>query len=124
MLSIKQPWAWAIICAGKDIENRSWNTNFRGEFLIHASKGCLTREYDFACDFIERISGIVVPSLGSLLKGGIVGRATLIDCVEYSDSPWFEGDYGLVLTNVVEIPFVECKGNNLRFVECPVEIKF
>lgn len=23
-LSVRQPWAWAIIFAGKDIENRSW----------------------------------------------------------------------------------------------------
>ena len=25
-LTIKQPWAWAIIHAGKDIENRDWVT--------------------------------------------------------------------------------------------------
>ncbi len=37
-LSIKQPWAWAILNAGKDIENRNWKTNFRGKFYIHASK--------------------------------------------------------------------------------------
>ena len=29
-LSIRQPWAWAIINAGKDIENRQWPTKFRG----------------------------------------------------------------------------------------------
>lgn len=23
-LSVRQPWAWAIIHAGKDIENRTW----------------------------------------------------------------------------------------------------
>lgn len=26
-LSIRQPWAWAIVYAGKDIENRTWPTN-------------------------------------------------------------------------------------------------
>lgn len=25
-LSIRQPWAWAILHAGKDIENRDWHT--------------------------------------------------------------------------------------------------
>lgn len=30
-LSIRQPWAWAILCAGKDIENRSWPV--QGELL-------------------------------------------------------------------------------------------
>lgn len=38
-LSIRQPWAWLILHGGKDIENRSWNTNFRGRFLIHAAAG-------------------------------------------------------------------------------------
>lgn len=30
-LSIRQPWAWLILHAGKDIENRVWQTRFRGE---------------------------------------------------------------------------------------------
>lgn len=37
-LSIRQPWAWMILHAGKDIENREWPTRFRGRVLIHASK--------------------------------------------------------------------------------------
>jgi hypothetical protein len=36
-LSIKHPWAWAIVHAGKDIENRTWECRYRGEILIHAS---------------------------------------------------------------------------------------
>ena len=36
-LSARQPWAWAIIHAGKDIENRTWNTHLRGTFAVHAS---------------------------------------------------------------------------------------
>jgi hypothetical protein len=121
-ISIRQPWAWAIIHAGKDIENRSWHTNFRGEFLIHASKGCMSREYDDACEFIERIVDIKIPSLGSLPRGGIIGKATLIDCVSFHSSDWFEGDWGFVLQNVEEIPFIPCTGK-LKFFECPLEIK-
>jgi len=37
-LSIQQPWAWAIIHGGKDVENRTWPTKFRGRFLVHASR--------------------------------------------------------------------------------------
>lgn len=37
-LSIRQPWAWLIANGHKDIENRTSHTNFRGDFLIHASK--------------------------------------------------------------------------------------
>ena len=36
-LSIIQPWAAAIAFAGKDIENRSWRTHYRGPLAIHAS---------------------------------------------------------------------------------------
>lgn len=44
-LSIRQPWAWLILHAGKDIENRTWQTYQRGWFAIHASKGMTRREY-------------------------------------------------------------------------------
>ena len=36
-LSVKQPWS-TLICAGvKDVENRTWRTEYRGPLLIHAS---------------------------------------------------------------------------------------
>ena len=38
-LSIRQPWAWLILRAGKDVENRDWSTKVRGRVLIHASVG-------------------------------------------------------------------------------------
>ena len=28
-LSIRPPWAWAILHAAKDVENRTWKTNIR-----------------------------------------------------------------------------------------------
>ena len=37
-LSIKQPFAELILQERKKIEIRKWNTDFRGEFLIHSSK--------------------------------------------------------------------------------------
>lgn len=36
-LSVRQPWAMAI-CHGKDVENRSRRTHFRGTIALHASK--------------------------------------------------------------------------------------
>ena len=35
-LSISQPFADLVVSGKKTIELRNWNTNFRGEFLIHA----------------------------------------------------------------------------------------
>jgi hypothetical protein len=37
VLSIHPEWAWAIMFAGKDVENRDWPTTNRGRLLIHAS---------------------------------------------------------------------------------------
>lgn len=37
-LTVRQPWAWAIACAGKTVENRTRGTRYRGLLAIHASK--------------------------------------------------------------------------------------
>jgi hypothetical protein len=37
VLSVRQPWAWAIARGHKAIENRSWDTDYRGVLGIHAS---------------------------------------------------------------------------------------
>lgn len=110
-LSIRQPWAWAIIYAGKDIENRNWPTRFRGRFLIHAAKGCTREEYLDACAFMAGLcGGVKVPPLEALPKGGIVGMATLGACVDESDSEWFVGEWGFELNDVQELPFTPCRG--------------
>ena len=38
ILTVRQPWAWAIIHGGKDVENRSTNIagSYRGPIAIHA----------------------------------------------------------------------------------------
>ena len=37
VLSVKVPWAYYLAAGIKDVENRSWNTSYRGPFAIHAS---------------------------------------------------------------------------------------
>ncbi|MFL6864136.1 MAG: hypothetical protein ACJ8DZ_14170 [Allosphingosinicella sp.] len=44
-LSIRQPWAHAILHLGKDIENRGRCHRHRGLTLIHASAGMSVEEY-------------------------------------------------------------------------------
>ncbi len=105
-LSIRQPWAWAILNAGKDIENRDWPTAQRGAFYIHAAKGMSRTEYDDFCDFYERAIRSVqrglppAPLAADLPRGGIIGQAKLVDCVRRHPSPWFFGKYGFVLSDV------------------------
>jgi hypothetical protein len=120
-LSIRQPWAWLILNAGKDIENRDWLTRFRGPFLIHASKGMTRAEYEDAKRTLRacRRSSIELPPFEHLERGGIVGQATLVDCVTDSASPWFFGRFGFVLREAASIEFRAARGS-LGFFEVPI----
>ncbi len=117
-LSIRQPWAWLIANGYKDIENRSWNTTYRGEIFIHASKAMTGKEYGQCLDFLELLRRdanvalpiIRLPDRENLKFGGIIGVAKLVDCVTDSDSPWFIGEYGFVLENAKSLPFMPIKG--------------
>ena len=103
-LSIRQPWAWAILHAGKPIENRDWYTSVRGTIALHVGK-----TYDQSgASWIEMNFGVKIPS--DLPLGGIVGTADLIDCVRSHPSPWFFGPFGFVLGNPKEIPFIPMRG--------------
>lgn len=117
-LSIRQPWAWLILNAGKNIENRTWQTRFRGWFLIHAAKGMTQEEYYSVKLWLPTIgrsaAAAHLPDFKQLERGGIVGMAKLGNCVTESDSPWFCGPYGLVLDEVQPLRFQPCKGA-LRF---------
>jgi hypothetical protein len=117
-LSIRQPWAWLIVNGWKDIENRSWPTKYRGDLLIHASKGMTRSEYDEALEATQEARGSLdgFPSFDSLQRGGIVGAVKLVDCVSKCNSPWFFGPYGFVLSTAIDIPFLPYKGQ-LGFFE-------
>lgn len=120
-LSVRQPWAWLIVNGFKSIENRDWPTNFRGQFLVHAGKKLTVADYDAAMLFIEAFvdPALVnqVPDMAELPLGGVVGVATLTDCVQDHPSPWFTGreelngaGYGFVLADARPIPFLPWKG--------------
>ena len=107
-LSIKQPWAWAIVYGGKDIENRTWPTKFRGRFLIHSSKEFDRDGFMFMFSNLNRLGLTSLPLY--FKQGGVIGSVDLIDCVQNSDSIWFGGPYGFVLRNPEAMAFKPCKG--------------
>lgn len=109
-LSIRQPWAWLIVNGHKDVENREWSTDYRGPLLIHASKTVRRGEYAEQARDIEEAFGIRVPALDDLPLGGIVGIATLTDCADTSDSPWWTGDTAWSLRDARPLPFHPCPG--------------
>ena len=114
-LSVQQPWSYAIIHLGKDVENREWWTKLRGEILIHAGKKIDRDGYDW---MIKK--GYNLPPIKELKTGGIVGITTLYNCVTKCNSAWFFGRYGFMLKNSKELKFVPCIGQ-LGFFEFDYE---
>ncbi|MCH7567929.1 MAG: ASCH domain-containing protein [Nanoarchaeota archaeon] len=108
-LSLKQPFAELILQGKKKIELRTWNTKFRGEFLIHASK-------------IPDKNAMKEFGFDDLPCGFILGKAELVYVKKYESKSAHEkdkklhlgsedwGDYGFVLENVRRIKLVSCKG--------------
>lgn len=101
-LSIKQPWA-SLICTPreddptkgiKDIENRTWKTNFRGRIYVHASAKSVNEPYQIFTDEqwqeIEsnNIDTNVFESYKHLSR--IIGEVDIVDCVINHTSIWAE----------------------------------
>ena len=124
-LSIKQPWAALLVYGIKQIEIRTWKTRRLGQVLIHAGKLLDPRP--------EAWQWITTPRLheAAQLRGGIVGTAELIDCIEYSTINAFHADYqrhlnapewfrpprmyGFVFQDARPLPFYPCSGTTVFF---------
>ena len=107
-LSIRQPWAWAILHAGKDIENRPERIARMAEKLIgqciyiHAG---LKLDDESALDFMPDVD---CPDEYDV--GGIVGSVEIVGISKRSKSPWFSGPWGIMLAKPKTEPFRECRG--------------
>lgn len=144
-LSIRQPWGWAILEAGKRVENRTWPATHRGPVLLHVSASMTLVEWQDAVDDMRALGCIgthdPVPLPGVLPRGGVIGQARVIACLDKArpldaqiparasdatrealglayDSPWFVGPYGHVLADVTPLPFTRAKGA-LGYFEMP-----
>lgn len=115
-LSIRQPWAWLIIHGGKDVENRSWHTHYRGRFLVHAAKTMTREDYAEGFRFAMECGVTDLPRFDDMQRGGIVGSVELVDSVETSTSPWYMGQRAFVLRNPQYLPFTPMRGQ-LSFFE-------
>jgi hypothetical protein len=111
-LSIRQPWAWLIVNGYKDIENRDWYIWQRGQILVHASKNCTRYEYITAVEFSQPLlpTGVIIPTLQDLPRGGICGSVEIFSVVSRSDSPWFHGKFGALLRNPALVDFCPMRG--------------
>ncbi|MDO8542597.1 MAG: hypothetical protein Q7S40_19320 [Opitutaceae bacterium] len=60
------------------------------------------------CDEIRDRFKVKLPD--DLALGGIVGTATLADCVTSYSSPFFSGPFGFVMEDARFVKFQECDG--------------
>jgi hypothetical protein len=93
-ITIRQPWVWAILHAGKRIENRAWDTGHRGPLLIHAAvfgrsnaeQHEVREHFDTMMEMWHEVGSPPLPdkiTMRMLLeqRGGIVGQCWLSDVI-------------------------------------------
>ena len=88
-ITLRQPWASAVLWAGKDVENRGRSTSFRGRIWIHAGLGeDPAPDEAWAADYEHESP-----------RGLIIGSVRLIDCTRLrTGSKWaIAGQYHLLL---------------------------
>jgi len=118
ILSIRQPWAWLIMCLKvKDIETRTWrpsNDLIGKQIGIHVGLKMETSHYQ-----IQALRYPDMPSSLGLPRGVLLGTAILKDVIEYKSKEQFYNDtdrhlcykgmfdpvrYGLVLEHPLLLP--------------------
>jgi hypothetical protein len=110
-LTVRQPYANAILYNGKDIENRSRNWNVRGTIAIHAAA-----KVEKNVEFPKKFNKPIVTS-------AIIGVVDIVDCVDKHRSKWFNGPFGYVLVNPRPLAKpIPCKGK-LGFWNVPPEVE-
>ena len=123
-LSLSQPWCWAILYAGKHVENRSWQPPIEmidQQIALHAAKSFDDKRGYHGMTptgFLLSHGFINMPQRKrSFQNSAIVGVATIDRIVTKPDSlpdnqkRWFFGEYGWVLTNVICLPDpIPCRG--------------
>jgi ASCH domain len=97
-LTVQQPWSWAIMCAGKTVENRTWRTSHRGRLWIHASGNVDHSRPDL-------LGRATADYAGQLIRQALLGHVTLVDIVTDAESEWaVPGLFHWVLADPVPLP--------------------
>ena len=117
VLSLTEPYATLIKEKKKQIETRSFRTNYRGELYIHASITKIPKEKQENKKLMKLVDNI------SLNFGNIICKCNLVDCIkmtkeyvedmkqnhpqEYLCGDYQEGRFAWILEDIIplEIPF-------------------
>ena len=99
-LSVRQPWAWALVDGRKDVENRTWMPSYTGRLWIHASRKPVD-EADLAW-LRETLPHVSIPT--AFPVGALVGYVTLVECKIDSPSIWYRpGHYAWIVRDAVAL---------------------
>lgn len=125
-LSIRWPWSFFVVNGDKRIENRSRRTHFRGDFLVHQSRGGTSNDFYRALDLAHASGHRGWTPMFPTKESGIVGVATLVGCTDAlqdgSEDPWaMTACFGWKLANVRPLAFVSCPGA-LGFWKVPLAV--
>lgn len=78
-LAVRQPWAWALVAGAKDIENRTWGTDYRGPVIIQASSS------KTVVNQFSRIGDTELPTMPFAFSA-LIGVVDLVDVVALHES--------------------------------------
>jgi hypothetical protein len=90
VVTVWQPWAWAIVCGTKRVENRSRPTAYRGRLLIHVGHGPRQGWEDYVAETLASFPrGCPRPSPAELREqlGYVIGEVTLVGSKANGESP-------------------------------------
>lgn len=92
VLTVRQPWAWAIVHGGKDVENRTRNIagSYRGPVAIHAGLAKF-EQHNMASRALRAAHGTEVDA--RILYGAVIGVADLVDVHTVCGPPFPGGEW-------------------------------
>ena len=79
VLSLTEPYATLIKKGIKNIETRSWKTNYRGKLYIHASSTKIPKKYRENAELMNLVK------MEELNYGNIICSCYIVDCIEMTD---------------------------------------
>jgi hypothetical protein len=83
-LTVKQPWAALIAIGAKQVETRSWRTEYRGQLAIHSAATLppgAWEEWRERCTFAVGRRLVTIEPIHRLPLGAVVAVADLVDVV-------------------------------------------
>lgn len=133
-LSLWQPWASLVVLGVKQIETRSWSTEYRGPIIIHATGSVPPPALDFwrQAEVLHLLKGAGVMEPRGLPMGSHIGTVDLVGVVKVEDAQinsqeerlgnYTAGRYAWLLDNPRELNEPVPAAGHQRLWNPPIEL--